>query len=493
MQIVKSNLVLAASIAATAALIVALVAGVWLEGRAWYVRGAPLCAVLAAGLGVTATLLSKSLRNQQAAQRYVRALCLPADPHASPTALAAQLPALPDEANWSELLSQFRDALAHERQRAENAEHSRAALEIRARRQAAQRERVNAILSNLSEPVLAIDDYDELVLANRSAERLFGFDAGQVERRAIAELVRCERLIEVLGETRRRRAASNRTEELQIPGPDGSPRWYSVTTSSMVCDESDQDGLPVHQGVVAVLRDIAAQKEAQKRNAEFVSAASHEMKTPLAAIKAYVEMLVDGDAEDEETREEFLEVINTQADRLQRMIENLLNLARIEAGVVKVHKEPHSLNELLETALHVVTPSAEGKQITLTADLSPLYLGALVDRDMLTQAAINLLSNAIKYTPEGGSVTLRSRMADDELLFEVEDNGVGLSPEDCDKVFEKFYRVKANSEMASGTGLGLPLVKHIIEDVHSGRLAVRSTLGAGSTFSVYLPSAGQQT
>jgi len=242
-----------------------------------------------------------------------------------------------------------------------------------------------------------------------------------------------------------------------------------------------------------VLRDIGDQKALQKRNAEFVSAVSHEMKTPLAGIKAYVELLADGDAEDEETREEFLQVINGQTDRLQRLIDNMLNIARIEAGVVNVSKQHRSLNELLEEALGLVRPAAEAKDIELSAELSALYLGVLADRDMLLQAAINLLSNAIKYTPAGGRVTLCSRLSDDQVRFEVADTGVGLAPEDCVRVFEKFYRVKKDRDMAPGTGLGLPLAKHIVEDVHGGRLTVESTLGVGSTFIVTLPSAGQMT
>jgi two-component system, OmpR family, phosphate regulon sensor histidine kinase PhoR len=237
-----------------------------------------------------------------------------------------------------------------------------------------------------------------------------------------------------------------------------------------------------------VLRNIDDQRVLQKRNAEFVSSVSHEMKTPLAGIKAYVELLADGDAEDDETREEFLAVINGQADRLQRLVENLLNLARIEAGVVKVSKEPRSLNAILEEALNVVQPSAESKNIRIANDLSPLYLPVLVDRDMLLQAAINLLSNAIKYTPPGGLVTLRSRMEEGQVRFEVQDTGIGLSPDDCQRVFEKFYRVNKSKDMASGTGLGLPLAKHIIEDVHGGHLTAESVLGEGSTFSVTLRS-----
>ena len=240
-----------------------------------------------------------------------------------------------------------------------------------------------------------------------------------------------------------------------------------------------------------MLRDIDDQKALQKRNAEFVSSVSHEIKTPLAAVKAYVELLADGDAEDPQTREEFLGVINSQADRLQRLIDNMLDLARIEAGVVNVSKRPRSLNELLEEAVRIVRPSAEAKGIELASELSPLYLGVLADRDMLLQAAINLLSNAVKYTPSGGRVTLRSRLDDDQVRFEVQDTGVGLSPEDCRRVFEKFYRVKKDQDMAPGTGLGLPLAKHVVEDVHGGRLIVESILGQGSTFIVTLPSAGR--
>ena len=214
------------------------------------------------------------------------------------------------------------------------------------------------------------------------------------------------------------------------------------------------------------------------------------MKTPLSGIKAYVELLADGEAEDPATREEFLEVISGQADRLQRLIDNMLNLARIEAGVVEVHKERLSLNELLEEVHHITLPQADQKEIRFQTDLSPMYLGVMADRDLLMQTAINLVSNAIKYTPAGGEVTLSSRLVANEILFEVRDTGVGLSEEDCRRIFDKFYRVRKDRQMASGTGLGLPLARYIAEDVHGGRLEVRSELGQGSTFTVTLPNAG---
>ena len=330
-------------------------------------------------------------------------------------------------------------------------------------------------------------------LANPSAEALFDADAATSEDRALSRLLHCQKLVDLLGATSHRKVVDTRTDEIEIVDAQGQPHWYRVTATKLPTAAGDGREQTDPAGAVAVFRDIGDQKVLQRRNAEFVSAVSHEMKTPLAGIKAYVELLADGDAEDEQTREEFLDVINSQADRLQRLIDNMLNLARIEAGVVNVNKQSRSLNELLEEALHVVQPAAEAKQIELVAGLSPMYLGVLADRDMILQAAINLLSNAIKYTPERGQITLRSKLGGDQVRFEVEDSGVGLSEEDCGRVFEKFYRVAKDKNMASGTGLGLPLARHIVEDVHGGSLTVTSALGQGSTFIVTLPNAGQMT
>ncbi len=399
----------------------------------------------------------------------------------------------PPDSRWSGIVQRVRARLAEVAGRLRELEGQRVAIESRARRNEAQSERMQWIFSGLAEPVLAIDKYDELVLANPSAQTLLAIDEGNTEQRALAKVVHCEKLVELLTDTRKRKSPSQRTCEVELSGISGSSTWYRATARSVPSPGDPGGAESGSQGAVAVLHDISSQKALQKRNAEFVSSVSHEMKAPLAGIKAYVELLVDGDAEDDATREQFLEIINAQADRLQRLVDNLLNIARIEAGVVQVKKQARSLNEVLEKVLQVMKPAAESKQITLSADLSPLYLGVYLDHDLALQAAINLISNAVKYTPVGGQVIVRSRMADDEARFDVEDNGVGLSAEDCVRVFEKFYRVHKDKELAAGTGLGLPLVKHIIEDVHGGRLAVQSTPGKGSVFTVFLPTAATLT
>lgn len=437
--------------------------------------------------------LVRSFKAAESTRRYIDRLCEVDERELNDEAIFDTIPLRKEDQVWRDLCQRVRLRLTEFSRRAQELEMARASAEVRARRVVSERDRLHEIVQGLADPVLAVDQFGEIILSNPSAEKLLELpvcEGGQ--HPALDQLARCEQLVGMLTETRRRRTPTHRSGELALPDPEGKPHWFRIACRSL-SHQQEQNGAQerASHGAVAVLTDITGQKAIQKRNAEFVSAVSHEMKAPLSSIRAYVELLADGEAEDEETREEFLGVINSQADRLQRLVENLLNIARIEAGVVAVNKLPLSLNELLTEAVGVMQPQAEKKQITLAGDISPLYLGVLADRDMLLQGAINLISNAVKYTRDGGNVTLRSRLSDQEVIFEVQDTGVGLSPEDCQRVFEKFYRVKKDRDMAPGTGLGLALVKHIVEDVHGGRIEVESQLGEGSTFRVVLPGLAQ--
>jgi two-component system phosphate regulon sensor histidine kinase PhoR len=403
---------------------------------------------------------------------------------------SAQPAALSLDPHWSGLLSRFRDFLLETTHRAQDAEHARAGAEVRTRRAVAERDQVRDILAASPDPVIVIDPYDTITFCNPAAERVFGLQLRDENYGNATAKLSQEAFRTVLSETRKRNSLAGRSATFTFRDASGRDWDLRITCRVLATAGSSVEGRPA-QSVVASFSDISALKALQKRNAEFVSSASHEMKAPLAGINAYVELLVDGDAEDETTRNEFLGVIKSQAERLQRLVENLLNLARIEAGVVKVNKRAQSLNEVLQEAYNVLSPTAEMKNIRLSCDLSSMYLGVFGDHDTLLQAAINLGSNAIKYTPPGGKVTIRSGLAEQGVSFELSDTGVGLSKEDCAKVFEKFYRVKKDSTMAPGTGLGLALVKHITEDVHGGRIEVESELEKGSTFRVILPASEQ--
>jgi len=224
---------------------------------------------------------------------------------------------------------------------------------------------------------------------------------------------------------------------------------------------------------------------------DFVSHVSHELKTPLAAITAYSEMLVDGEDKDDQTRREFCSVIQGQADRLNRMIENILNIARIESGLIKVNKEPVSVTLLIEEQLQMIKGQAEEKNIEIVGQKLIVYDRVYADKDMISQVIVNLLSNAVKYTPSGGSIKVETEVDESAGVARVSvtDTGVGIPESELEHVFDKFYRVGANKKQAKGTGLGLNLVKQTVEKVHNGRVFVRSKLGQGSTFGFELPLA----
>lgn len=469
--------------AAVPAAVAALVCLLDLKTPSVMLGGALILALSVIAFGLQCFAIRAERRDQVVAHRYLEQLGQ-MQPQRGAVFNVDALPSLRESSTWFQPLTQIRDFLASFHERQVEADAVRATLDVRLQRTTAKLDLTSAVLAKLGDPVFIVNAYDDVLLANPEAERRIG---SADEKRPLDKRLSNEKLTSMIADVRRREVPAHRVDDLDWDEGDGQKRWYRAVVDNMRNTSCD-----VEEGAAMVLlRDVTDERDVRRRHAEFVSAASHEMKTPLAGIKAYVELLGDGDAQSEEERDEFLGVINGQADRLQRLIENLLNIARIEAGVVKVSKQSRSVNEILAETIDVVGPAAEAKQISLVTDLSPLYLGALVDRDMLSQAVINLMSNAVKYTKPGGRVTLRSRLGDHEITIEVEDTGVGLSEDDCRRVFEKFYRVEKDKSMAAGTGLGLALAQHIVEDVHGGKLTVRSKLGEGSTFSIVIPSAGR--
>jgi two-component system, OmpR family, phosphate regulon sensor histidine kinase PhoR len=379
----------------------------------------------------------------------------------------------------NEFLIGIRDQI--EELRAQNRE-----LEIQSRIAAAEKQHTEAIIFSISDAVIVTNRFDELVLANESAEGLLGFQLSGALRKNIDRILSDGTLVRLIRETRSHGKSHTRKVVEHTIDQKGLGRTFSVTLSCVVATNDEVSG------VVAVLHDITREKEIAKMKTDFVSNVSHELKTPLSSIKAYVEMLVDGEAEDEATQREFYEIISSETDRLHRLIENILNISRIESGVVKVVREPTSLTSVAKQVLDVAAPQARLKGIELIEKLAPVYHQVEADRDMVYQAILNLISNAIKYTPEGGKVTV-SVSADEQrgvAVCNVSDTGMGIPADDLSHIFDKFFRVRANNKMAKGTGLGLTLVKHIVEMVHDGKLSVTSEEGKGSTFGFELPIMG---
>ncbi len=351
-----------------------------------------------------------------------------------------------------------------------------------------QKKHTEQIIYSIRDAVIVVDEFDKLLIANKSAGRLFGFNFKDDQYKPLGELVDSSRsaFVDFLHQSRRSRVQGARREiELEC---DERRRTFDCIVSC-VYDEHERIC-----GAVAVLHDITREKEISQMKNDFVSHVSHELKTPLASIMAYSEMLADGEADDEKTRKEFYSVIQNQAERLNRLIEDILNVSRIESGLIKVEKQPVSLTILIEEQLQMITTYADEKNIKVIREKPIVFDQVYADKDMISQVIVNLLSNAVKYTKPGGSVKAHTEVDDitKTVKVSVTDTGVGIPEDELEHVFDKFYRADGSKDQAKGTGLGLNLVKQIVERVHNGRVFANSRVGAGSTFGFELPLASEE-
>jgi len=262
-------------------------------------------------------------------------------------------------------------------------------------------------------------------------------------------------------------------------------RIYEVQ-SAQVRNEEGRD-----LGIVAIFNDVTEMKNIDKMKSSFVAMASHELRTPLTAIKGFSSTLLEG-LDDEiygkEDQREFLGIVVQECDRLRRLIDDLLNTSRIEAGEsLKPNYSRFELLPLLEKAVMVQQQASNRHKVSLKvhSELPETIVG---DQDKADQILTNLLNNAIKYSPAGGDVIVHAKMEGDSILIGVQDHGLGIPKEHLAKVFEKFHRVNnEDNRKIYGTGLGLYLVKHLVEKVHMGQIWAESEVGVGSTFYVRIP------
>jgi two-component system phosphate regulon sensor histidine kinase PhoR len=232
--------------------------------------------------------------------------------------------------------------------------------------------------------------------------------------------------------------------------------------------------------VLVLLNDVSEWKRLERMRSEFVANVSHELKTPIAAIRGFAETLLDGDV-DAETQQSFLRTIYDESNRMSNLVTDLLELSKLEGAEHLIQPGRVVLQEIVEQAVHRLRPEAEKHQVTLEAEPSgDLTVWGSAER--LLQVFLNLLSNAIYYTPSGGKVTVWTDVLVDRVKVHVTDTGIGIPEADQERVFERFYRVdRARSRASGGTGLGLAIVKHII-NAHGGQVGVSSEVGRGSDF-----------
>jgi len=262
---------------------------------------------------------------------------------------------------------------------------------------------------------------------------------------------------------------------------------YQAQVSSVLGSEGEV------LGTVLALRDISKEKEIDRMKSEFISVVSHELRTPLTSIKNAVNIILGGTAgEITQNQEKFLSLASRNIDRLAGIINDLLDLSKLEAGKVEMRFQEVDLNEPLDTVISSLRPQAENKSITISKEISVDLPKIYGDEDKIEQIFTNLINNAIKFTPDGGSIKTSARPLDDFIEISVKDTGIGIPEKELDHVFDKFHQISGSlTRKTGGTGLGLPITKRLIE-AHKGEIRVESEVGKGSKFIFTLPQYSPQ-
>jgi PAS domain S-box-containing protein len=347
---------------------------------------------------------------------------------------------------------------------------------------AQESKRWEAVFQNLSDGIVVCDSENRIVQLNRSFATLLK----RVDSKAMIGMDILSLFSEIADEATQElileMASSYASQVIEIQKAN-DPALGSWRLSRVV--QTTDNGATAD--AIWTLRDITQQKIAEKAREEFVFTASHELRTPLANIRAYSETLSLSSDITQEQQQSFYNVINNEATRLARFVDELLNISQMEAGAISIEKREVQLERLLEEIIENQRPLAKEKKQQFDFVMAPKLPKVVADKDKLAAALTNLVGNAIKYTPDGGKVTLRVDSDASRVLFMVEDSGIGISPEDLSKLGTKFFR-STDSRVQSivGSGLGLALSQEVAR-LHGGNLTIRSQLNQGSCFTFELP------
>ncbi|ENI8826294.1 PAS domain-containing protein [Listeria monocytogenes] len=337
-------------------------------------------------------------------------------------------------------------------------------------------QRLNAIVQNLVSGVMLINVDKQVIMTNRTMYQILG--ETEITGKPFYEVIKSFALSQLIEGTFETKTIQQKEIILYFP-------------REMILDASVSPILGENgeiTGIILLLHDITQIRHLENVRSEFVTNVSHELKTPVTALKGFAETLLDGAMYDEVLLKKFLTIIKEESDRLHRLIMDILALSRIEQNPVAENVELVDVDEVIEQSARTIFEMATEKNIRVTIpEKTSASVMIETDRDKLQQIIINLLSNAINYTPVDGKVEVKLIEQEAEVIIEVTDNGIGIPAKDIDRVFERFYRVdKARSRHSGGTGLGLSIVKHLVENC-GGRIEVESQEEVGSTFRVTLP------
>jgi two-component system phosphate regulon sensor histidine kinase PhoR len=343
-----------------------------------------------------------------------------------------------------------------------------------------ERTKVAAILDSMVEGVIAFDQHGRILLMNHAACRIFDLGREQAEGRPLPAIIRHKEILDLVMGRPQSGAEGPRRREIELGPP--VERILDAHASSMAL-------APSGQGTLLVLHDVTELRRLERVRTEFVANVSHELRTPLTSIRGYLETLLDGALDEPANARRFLEIAHIHAERLSRLVDDLLQLSDIETGKLVLKTSSLQLHEVAADVVAFFEKQVAQKRLTLSNHV-PRDLRVQADWDRLTQILVNLVDNAVKYTPKQGQITLGARHGAHRLISVwVTDTGIGIPSTDLPRITERFYRVdKARSRELGGTGLGLAIVKHLVQ-AHAGELWIDSEVGKGTTVHFSLPEA----
>ncbi|MCL6451061.1 MAG: cell wall metabolism sensor histidine kinase WalK [Acetobacteraceae bacterium] len=336
--------------------------------------------------------------------------------------------------------------------------------------------KLEAVLTHMADGILAVDRSGRVVLTNPAAASLLGVGEAEIAGRALEDVPAVSALsgparATLAGET-------GLTRELRLDGP--APRVLEAHFAPLRWDGEVA-------GLVIVLHDVTEKERLERLRREFVANVSHELRTPLTTVKSYLETLLDGAADDPALRSRFLEVASQEANRMVRLVSDLLRLSQLDHGVRRWELAPVDVLRVMEGAVGKLELEAKRKRLTVTVGCPRPLPPIPADRDGIEQVFLNILANAVEFTPPGGAISIVLGPVEQGVEVRVSDTGIGIPERDLPRVFERFYRVdKARSRGLGGSGLGLSIAKEIV-DAHGGHIGIQSRVGEGTVVKVFLP------
>jgi two-component system phosphate regulon sensor histidine kinase PhoR len=335
-----------------------------------------------------------------------------------------------------------------------------------------EKTKLQTVLANMADGVMMMDVEGKMVLANQATEKLFNFQEKGVLNKPFIEVIHDHEADEILKLCLKTSQTQTGQFESVI-----SKRFIRVIAVPLV-----EDSLT---GALLLFQDLTELRSLQTMRRELIGNISHELRTPVAGIKAMIETLKEGAINDEKAAADFVARIDGEVDRMAQMLSELTELSRIETGRAELRMTPLNLKLLVEEVAAQLNPLAQRHQVTITTDLVTDLPAVRCDKDRIRQALVNLVHNAIKFNHPGGRVTVSTKAAGESIIVSVSDTGIGIPEEELPHVFDRFYKAD-RARTGGGTGLGLAIVKHIVQ-AHDGSIWAESEEGKGSTFSFSLP------